>query len=199
MDENREIIALQNQINSDALAWSNGKDAGFLYRGGRLLQIEEHIETLRPNLDALSLRFIQASIDLRQADEQEKEAARLRELENSQRLAEAESKARAEAEARAKENEESATKLRQRLLFVGVALIVALIATGAAIFAGSNATRQRDIAEEASTRAVEGEATAVAPRLLLPKQKQKNRQTWLYPAHWLQKLKMSATKNCAYF
>ncbi len=162
VDENREIIALQNQINSDAQAWSNGNDAGFLYRGGRLLQIEEHIETLRPNLDALSLRFIQASINLRQAEEREKEAARLRELENSQRLAEAESKARAEAEARAKENEESATKLRQRLLYVGVALIIALIATGVAIFTGSSATRQRDIAEEASTRAVEGEATAVA-------------------------------------
>ena len=62
VDENREIILLQNQINNDAQAWNKEGDTGFLYRGGRLLHVEEKLDVLRPNLDDLSLQFIQASL-----------------------------------------------------------------------------------------------------------------------------------------
>ena len=44
IDENRELIALQNQINRDAREWEAGEDAGFLYTGGRLLHVEEQLD-----------------------------------------------------------------------------------------------------------------------------------------------------------
>jgi WD40 repeat protein len=62
VDENREMIALQNQINVDAHEWAKNEDAGFLYRGGRLIQVEEKVSALQPNLDELSSRFVQASL-----------------------------------------------------------------------------------------------------------------------------------------
>ena len=80
VDENREIIALQNEINSRAHSWAREKDAGYLYRGGQLLQVEENWEALQPNLDELSVRFIQASIAARQAEAQA-EAERIRQQE----------------------------------------------------------------------------------------------------------------------
>ena len=66
VDENRDMIALQNQINTYAQAWEKEKDAGFLYRGGRLIQVEEQLEASNPDLNALSQAFIQASLDQRQ-------------------------------------------------------------------------------------------------------------------------------------
>jgi len=54
VNENRTLIDLQNQINTDAQAWQTSKDTGFLYRGGRLIQVEEKLERLQPSLDMLS-------------------------------------------------------------------------------------------------------------------------------------------------
>ncbi len=97
VEENWEIIALQNQINRDARAWrkdisstptlvgsslaevqasAGQEDHGFLYRGGRLLQVEEKLELLQPNLDDLSQRFIVASVALRKREKSEREQER---------------------------------------------------------------------------------------------------------------------------
>ncbi|MCP4429050.1 MAG: hypothetical protein GY803_31580, partial [Chloroflexi bacterium] len=51
VDENREMISLQNQINDDAQAWAKEKDASFLYRGGQLIQVEEQLEAAKPDLN----------------------------------------------------------------------------------------------------------------------------------------------------
>jgi len=71
VDENREIIALQNQIHRDGRAWKEKRDAGYLYRGGRLIQVEEKLDALSPSLDALSQEFIQVSMDQRQQEIEE--------------------------------------------------------------------------------------------------------------------------------
>jgi len=62
VDENREIIALQNQIQNDAKSWDEKKDVGFLYHGGRLIQVEEKLTALAPTLNELSQMFIQTSL-----------------------------------------------------------------------------------------------------------------------------------------
>jgi hypothetical protein len=66
IDENRELIVLQNQIQTDAWKWGEEKDNGYLYRGGRLSNVEENLRELKPNLDQMSKRFIDASIRQRQ-------------------------------------------------------------------------------------------------------------------------------------
>ena len=76
VDENREMIALQNQIQDDAQAWAEKKDAGFLYRGGRLIQVEEQLKAAKPDLNELSQAFIQASLDQRQKEIEEKKRKR---------------------------------------------------------------------------------------------------------------------------
>ena len=70
VDDNREAIALQNQITNDAQAWGQAKDAGYLYRGGRLVQVEEKLGELGPNLNEQSWQFIQASLDAKEAEKQ---------------------------------------------------------------------------------------------------------------------------------
>lgn len=74
VNENREMIILQNQVNDDAAAWAKEKDTGYLYRGGRLIQVEERLEALTPSLDTLSQKFIQASRDERQKEIEAKKA-----------------------------------------------------------------------------------------------------------------------------
>jgi hypothetical protein len=70
VDENRELIALQNQITADAQAWEGKQDAGYLYRGGRLAQVEEKLAEIQPGLTELSHQFIQASIAAKETEQQ---------------------------------------------------------------------------------------------------------------------------------
>jgi WD40 repeat protein len=107
VDENRDLIALQNQINQDAQEWKKQEDTGYLYRGGRLLQVEEQIDVLRPGLNTLSQQFIQASLDQRRQEIAAEEARRQRELEQERALAE-------EQRQRAEEAEKAAVDLRRR-------------------------------------------------------------------------------------
>ena len=90
INENRDIISLQNQINTDASAWQAENDEGFLYRGGRLARVEEKLEVLHLNLDELSTDFINASIAWRDRQQEERERLqREREMAQEGRLAEA--------------------------------------------------------------------------------------------------------------
>ncbi|WP_420629064.1 NACHT and WD repeat domain-containing protein [Candidatus Leptofilum sp.] len=79
VDENRDLIALQNQINNDAQAWAKDHDAGFLYRGRRLLQIEEKLEIIKSSLGSISVEFVQTSLDHREQEQQKAQASRKRE------------------------------------------------------------------------------------------------------------------------
>ena len=90
VDHHREEIVLLNQIHKDAQAWSTHRqDEGFLYRGGRLAQIEEQLDQLLVEMSALSSDFVQASISRRKQLKEAEEAQRQRELKQAQELAEA--------------------------------------------------------------------------------------------------------------
>jgi len=81
VDNNRELISLQTQIESDARAWHELADDSYLYRGGRLLQIEEREAVLRPLLSSAAHDFIAASTAERQRLAAEAEAVRQQEVE----------------------------------------------------------------------------------------------------------------------
>ena len=110
VNDNREIIALQNQIHSDAQSWAENEDPSYLYTGGRLAQVEERLEAIQPNLDVLSDRFIAAAIAAREAQAQA-EADRIREQEKI---------------AQERANADRIQRLNRRLK---IAAVVAVIAT----------------------------------------------------------------------
>jgi len=138
VDENRQAIALQNQIANDAQAWAKDKDAGYLYRGGRLAQVEEKLTELAPNLNDLSQQFVQASLTERQREIEEKEARERQKLEHQRALAETQRQ-------RAEEAEQAAAKQNRltRIAFAvgGVALLLFFIA-GFAGLASINSAEQ---------------------------------------------------------
>ncbi|MEM7335230.1 MAG: AAA family ATPase [Chloroflexota bacterium] len=108
VDSNRELISLQNQVETDANEWVEQKDDSYLYRGGRLLQIEERDEELRPLLSTNAHQFIQSSTAERQRLEAETEAIRKQEEE-------------------LKSQKRVGTILRWATAVVGVLLVVAVV------------------------------------------------------------------------
>ncbi len=147
VDENRESIKLQTSISQDAQGWQEAdREDSYLYRGGRLLQIEEWRAQERPQLDQLSEDFINASVGRREAEKAEKEAARQQKIK--------------EAEERAQEQEQAAADLRRRLYTVVGALAVAVAASGLAIFFGIDANQSANLAQIREGEAGQALATA---------------------------------------
>jgi WD40 repeat protein len=63
VDENREIIALQNEIAADALEWQeSGRDDSYLYSGARLAAAREKIDTGKLILSEVAQKFIDAGL-----------------------------------------------------------------------------------------------------------------------------------------
>ena len=61
VNENRDVIALQNEIASDAKEWDDHKkDASYLYTGGRLVNAREKLKTKKLILSGTAQEFIQA-------------------------------------------------------------------------------------------------------------------------------------------
>jgi hypothetical protein len=162
VDENREAIALQNQIAADAQAWAEEKDAGYLNRGGRLAQVEEKLAKLAPSLNELSQQFVQASLAERQREIDEKEARERQKLEQERALAQAQRH-------RAEEAEQAAVKQSRltRIAFAvgSVALILAIVAGIAGVWAAYSAAQ----AEQARGTAV-AESTRAAENLIVAEQ-----------------------------
>lgn len=157
LNQNREGLRLHRHLTETAQAWDRlNRDEGELYRGARLAQASEWAEAHTDELNAQERAFIVASKQAVEREETEREAQRKRELQAAQRLAEAERK-------RAEEQTRAATKLRQRAVFLVVALfIAALLAASSVIFAqqsNQNAARAEDarrlaFARELSVNAV---------------------------------------------
>ena len=62
VNENRDVIALQNEIASDANEWEeHQRDPSYLYTGARLAYARDQIERKKLILSILSQRFVQAS------------------------------------------------------------------------------------------------------------------------------------------
>ncbi|MCC6604713.1 MAG: hypothetical protein IT327_16005 [Anaerolineae bacterium] len=145
VDENREMIVLQNQINNDARAWDKEEDPGFLYRGGRLLQVEEKLDQLQPNLDDLSQRFIQASLEAKAAEQQ----AEVERIQKEETLS---------------QERANASRFRRLTRWLSVAAGVAVVATIVALLFLNVALQQSVQANAESTRAFENQMIAEAAR-----------------------------------
>ncbi|MBK8784597.1 MAG: WD40 repeat domain-containing protein [Anaerolineales bacterium] len=62
VNENRDVIALQNEITSDAKEWGERKrDASYLYVGARLANVDEQLKANKLALSGLIFEYIRAS------------------------------------------------------------------------------------------------------------------------------------------
>jgi energy-coupling factor transporter ATP-binding protein EcfA2 len=61
VDENRDVIAVQNEIINDAREWDeNKRDDSFLYRGARLANAREKLNAKKLSLSGPGMEFVQA-------------------------------------------------------------------------------------------------------------------------------------------
>jgi hypothetical protein len=61
VNENRDVIALQNEIAADAKEWEEHKrDASYLYSGGRLVNANEQLKSNKLVLSGIALEYIRA-------------------------------------------------------------------------------------------------------------------------------------------
>ncbi len=165
VNENREVIALQNQIAEDAQEWAdNQRETSYLYAGARLVTAQEQLGAKKIVLSGLAHAFVIASVAAEEAERQQEEARRQKELDDARRLAESE-KQRAEEQAR------SAARLRRRAVYLigalGIALGLGLLAGVFGVQSSQNAdaaNRNAATAEAASTLAVANASTAQAAR-----------------------------------
>lgn len=120
IDENREAIALQNQISDDAKEWEqHGRDASYLYTGARLATAQEKLVEKKIVLPLLAQTFLNAG-QARAETEQQRELARVRAQQ------EADTRARQEAERRAHSERQAKRWLALLVGVLGVLLLAAL-------------------------------------------------------------------------
>ncbi len=172
VNENRDVIALQNQIAEDAQEWADQhRDASYLYVGARLANARERLAAQKiahaPSagrivLSGLAQAFVEAGVEAENA-QQQREAARMqRELDDARLLAESEKQ-------RAEEQTRSAVKLRRWAVYLigalGIALVLGVLAGVFGVQSNQNAdtaSRNAATAEAASTLAVANARTAQA-------------------------------------
>ncbi len=150
VDENRDAIALQNEIAQDAQEWeTQTRDESYLYRGARLATAQEKLQQNKLVLNGLAQAFVETALAARDAERAARDAARQRELEQAQQLAAAQKQ-------RAEEQISANKRLRQRALFLVAAFVLALLAIVAAGFflVQSNANLQTARSRELAALAV---------------------------------------------
>jgi len=167
MDADRAFRVWQERLRAALRSWqASDRDEGALLRGAPLAEAEGWLAERGSELGDAEQSFIQAGMALRDRRTTEREMRRQRELEAARKLAAVESQ-------RAEERARSAGRLRRRAVYLGLALIAALIAAGVA---GVLWNRSANLAAEkaaiastaqvASTRALaEGAAAQTAQAL----------------------------------
>jgi energy-coupling factor transporter ATP-binding protein EcfA2 len=110
VDENRAVIALQNEISEHARQWDvERRDPSYLYTGARLANAREKLEANKLVLSGLARDFVGAGIQAEERKQREEERRLQKELEDARKLA--------------------ATERRGRLITNGV-LIAAILLAG---------------------------------------------------------------------
>ncbi len=80
VDENRDAIALQNEIAQDAQEWeTHNRDESYLYRGARLATAQEKLQQNKLVLSGLAKAFVKTALAARE-EAKRKEARRTRRL-----------------------------------------------------------------------------------------------------------------------
>jgi WD40 repeat protein len=162
LNEDRDGLRLHRHLTDSVREWeARGRDASELYRGARLAQASEWASANEERLNEAESEFLAASVEQEQHDALEREAQRQRELEAAQRLAETE-------KARVQEQTRSIKQLRQRAVYLLIALSMAMFAAIlAGVFANRSNTLARTNASIAATSQAEASARATAESIAL--------------------------------
>jgi hypothetical protein len=172
VNENRDAIALQNQIAEDANEWDDSRrDASYLYSGARLANAREQLAAHKIVLSGLAQAFVEASVEAEEAERRQEEARRQKELDDARVLAESE-KQRAEEQAR------SAARLRRSAVYlIGALGIAVLLGIAAGMFGvQSNQTANANATLAAQNAAIAGTAQANADRAVRSERVARTRQ-----------------------
>jgi WD40 repeat protein len=120
---------------------------GFLLRGSRLDQFTGWAESSTVALTQIESEFLEASVVARETRLADEEARRQRELKTARQLAETE-------KVRAEEQAESAGNLRRRAVYLGIALVVAVLLAGAAALFARQSNQNATLAQEREAVAI---------------------------------------------
>lgn len=156
LEDNREALRLHRQLTDAAQEWqASSCEPDLLFRGVRLAQIREWVQTHAEELNPLEHEFLNASIELSEEEARERETQNRRELEAARKLAETE-------QHRAEEQTRSAKTLRVRnrvITVIGAAAIVLAILAG--LFGRQSSNNAVTAAQNAQI-AVNAQSTAQA-------------------------------------
>jgi WD40 repeat protein/DNA-binding SARP family transcriptional activator len=156
LDEDRTGLRLHRALAGAARDWERQlRDPDLLYRGARLAQAREWVESRQADLNPSEIEFVKASVAHAEQQINERESQRQRELEAARQLATAEQE-------RAGEQARAATRLRRRAVALGGALLLALCMTGAALFFGAQARQGITLAQANARIATARELAAAA-------------------------------------
>ncbi len=155
LDWDRQGLRVRQQLSHSVREWlDRERETDSLYRGARLLEVEEWTEANPGEINQAEEEFIQASIEVRDRIAREKEAQRQRELDHQRALAE-EQRRRAETQIKA------ARRLRRFIEGLVILLIIAVAAVFIA-FNQSNASTARELAAKGETLLNENNAHLAA-------------------------------------
>ena len=157
LTQNREGLRVQRHLTEAAQEWEILEhDPGALYRGARLAQALEWAEANPRQLNNQEQAFLHVSQTQTEREEAEREAQRQYELETALKLAMSE-KQRAEEQTRA------ASRLRQRAVYLTVALVLAGILAVAAGVLGLQSRQRADLAAARELAAAAASSLQVDP------------------------------------
>lgn len=141
LNQNRDGLRLQRHLTESAQAWQNlNREPGELYRGARLAQALEWSKTNAGELNPLERGFLDASREMVEREQIEREAQRQRELAAAEKLAETEKR-------RAAEQTHAANRLRKRAVWLAGALVIAGILALVALVASQQAAQNATTAQ----------------------------------------------------
>lgn len=140
LEEDREGLRLHRRLTEAAQEWdSQARDPSILYRGARLVQALEWAAAHTDQVNMLENDFLAASQALSEHETRQHEAQRQRELESAQLLAETE-------RARAAEHSHASQRLRQRAIFLTIALLLVGVLAVVALLSGQRAQQANRLA-----------------------------------------------------
>ncbi len=167
LEENRDGLRLHRHLTDASQEWiASNREPDLLYRGVRLAQVQEWAASNKDDMNLQEVEFMEASVALSKKEAAEREAQNLREMEAARQLASSEhlraesEKQRAEAESR------SAKRLRQRAIFLSIALATAFILILISIFFGNQASQNAALAGKNLSTAQSASTQAIAHQVI---------------------------------
>ena len=154
LTEDRDGLRLHRHLTNSVHEWeARGHDPADLYRGARLVQIQEWASNNERKLNSAERAYLRASREREQEEARERDAERQRALVAAQDLAELRGR--------------TARQLRRRAIFLAGALVFALLLAGAAIVLGNQANQNAaewlyfsDLAQQRGAAAYDSELQA---------------------------------------